>query len=316
MNKRDVVFSLLQPNQVPPYIPAAFFLHFDFAFHRGQAAVDKHLEYFRYTGMDFVKIQYENKFPTLPEIRRPEDWAKMPFYGLDFYEALLKVVEGLVKAAKKEAPVILTLYSPFMCAGQTIGEDQLSQHIQENPDAVMKGMQVITDSLMGFVKACAKLGLDGFYTSTQGGEVGRFPDHPGRDLFDLCIRPYDLVLMNEIDQTFPFNILHICDYRLPYDDIHPYLDYPGHIVNSSLELSSGKTSAKEVARLFDRPFMGGLDRKGVLASGAEKQVRTEVQKILEYAPDQFILAADCTVLPGTPWSNLRAAVQAAHQYRR
>ena len=316
MNKRDLVFSLLQPNQVPPYIPAAFFLHFDPAFHSGQAAVDKHLEYFRYTGMDFVKIQYENKFPTLPEIRRPEDWAKMPFYGLDFYEAPLKVVEVLVKAAKKEAPVILTLYSPFMCAGHTIGEDPLSQHIQENPEAVKKGMQVITDSLMGFVKACVKLGLDGFYTSTQGGEVGRFPDHPGRDLFDQCVRPYDLALMNEINQNCPFNILHICDYRLPYDDIHPYLDYPGQIVNSSLELSSGKTSAKEVARLFGRPYMGGLDRKGVLATGTEDQVRAEAQKILEDAPDSFILAADCTVLPGTPWSNLRAAVETAHRYRR
>ena len=210
MNKRDAVLSLLDSTKVPSYIPAAFFLHFDPAYHSGQAAVDKHLEYFKYTGMDFVKIQYEGKFPTLPAIQKPEDWAKMPFYGLDFYEPQLKVVEGLVKAAKKDALVVLTLYSPFMCAGHTAGEDTVTRHILENPQAVQRGMQIITDSLMGFVKACIKLGLDGFYASTQGGEAGRFP---GRELFDQCVRPYDLALMNEVNRVL--RIQHPACLRLP-----------------------------------------------------------------------------------------------------
>lgn len=316
MNKRDVVFSLLQPGQAPAYTPAAFFLHFDPEFHRGQPAVDKHLEYFRYTGMDFVKIQYENKFPTLPEIQRPKDWARMPFYGLDFYEAPLKVVEGLVKAAKAEAPVVLTLYSPFMCAAHTTNEELLVQHIQEDPAAVNQGMRVITESLMGFIKACAKLGLDGFYTSTQGGEVGRFPNQPGRQLFDQCVRPFDLSVMNLANQLCSFNILHICDYKLPYDDLTPYLDYPGQIVNSSLHLTGKKLSPREIARQFGRPYMGGMDRKGNLVTGTPEQVQAEAQAVLADSPDAFVLAADCTVLPGTPWSNLRRAVDTAHQYKR
>ena len=67
MNKRDLVLSLLDRNKKAEYIPAAFFLHFDQVNHRGQAAVDKHLEYSRYTGMDFVKIQFEYTFPFRPE---------------------------------------------------------------------------------------------------------------------------------------------------------------------------------------------------------------------------------------------------------
>jgi uroporphyrinogen decarboxylase len=73
MNKRDAVLSLLDPTQKPPYVPAAFFLHFDPIYHRGQAAIDRHLEYFRYTEMDFVKIQYEHAFPKLPDIQNPAD---------------------------------------------------------------------------------------------------------------------------------------------------------------------------------------------------------------------------------------------------
>src|SRR5210317_1720836 len=84
MNKRDVVLDLLDKNKEQDYIPAGFFIHFDEEFHQGQAAIDKHMEYYRYTGMDFVKIQYEDTFPHLPQIQRPEDWAKMPHYGRDF----------------------------------------------------------------------------------------------------------------------------------------------------------------------------------------------------------------------------------------
>jgi uroporphyrinogen decarboxylase len=313
MNKRDALLSLLDANRKSDFIPAGFFLHFDPAFHHGQAAVDKHLEYFRYTGMDFVKIQYEHSLPQLPEIQRPADWAKMPFYPLDFYEQPLRVVEGLIKAAKPEALVLLTLYSPFMLAGHVLSQGTLTEHIQENPEQVKRGLEVITASLMGFVKACIRLGLDGFYTSTQGGEAGRLNDP---SLFDSCIRPYDLALMEEINRSCIFNILHVCDYHLPYSDLSPYVDYPGHVVNASLELTGGKISAKEVARMFKRPFMGGMERKSVIASGSPLAVTKAVEEVLKDAPDRFILGADCTVPGNTSWDNLKLAIATAHAYQR
>src|SRR5260370_22614898 len=112
MNKREVVLSLLDSKQTLPYVPAAFFLHFSHEYHAGQSAVDKHLEYFRPTGMDFGKIQHEAVFPRIPDIRTPDDWEKMPKYGRDFYAGHLKPVEGLVKAAKSADDIIRTSYSP------------------------------------------------------------------------------------------------------------------------------------------------------------------------------------------------------------
>ena len=106
MNKRDIVLGLLDAKQPLPYTPAAFFLHFSPEFHAGQAAVDKHLEYFRHTGMDFIKIQYEVGFPRTPDIHTPDDWAKIPKYGRDFFAGQLQAVEGLIKAAKSEAVII------------------------------------------------------------------------------------------------------------------------------------------------------------------------------------------------------------------
>ncbi|MDR3574540.1 MAG: uroporphyrinogen decarboxylase family protein [Anaerolineaceae bacterium] len=313
MNKRDALLNLLDSNQEANYIPAAFFLHFDPIYHVGQAAVDKHLEYFHYTDMDFVKIQYEQVFPYLPEIQRPEDWARMPFYKLDFYQNQLGVVAGLIKAAKPEALVLLTLYSPFMCAAHTVGADLLTEHIRQDPEKVKLGMQTITDSLMQFVKECIRLGLDGFYTSTQGGEKDRFADPM---LFQECVKPYDLALMEEINRSCIFNILHVCDYQLPYSTLSPFLGYPGQIVNTNLELTSGKMNAQEVSQKFGRPFMGGLDRKGILTTGTKTEVQNAVEEVLRSAPERFILGADCTVPSETPWENLRTAISTAHNYRR
>ena len=313
MNKRDAVLSQLEPAAAPAYIPAGFFLHFDPDCREGQAAVDKHMEYFRYTGMDFVKIQYERKFPVISEIKTPDDWAKMPEYGLDFYAEPLKVVEGLVKAAKKEALVILTLYSPFMFAAQTTSYDMLTEHIKTDPDKVNVGMRTITNSVMRFVKECVRLGLDGFYTSTQGGEAARFSDPT---LFDKSIRPFDLELMDEINRTCLFSILHVCDYQLPYSCIDRYTDYPGQVVNASLDLTGSTLTAKEAAKLFNRPFMGGMDRLGALAKGTKDEVRKAAEAVLTDAPERFILGADCTVPADTSWDSLKTAIDTAHNWKR
>jgi len=312
LTKRETMLSLLDAGRRQEVTPAAFFLHFDEIYHRGQPAIDKHLEFFRHTGMDFVKIQYEHRFPPRPEIKTPDDWAKMPLYKEDFYEAPLKVVEGLVKAAKKEALVLVTLYSPFMLAGQTATAQVITEHIKENPEKAKKGVEIITESLMLFVKGCIRAGVDGFYSSTQGGEAFRFAD---RALFNECIKPYDLAIMEEINRSCIFNILHVCDYHGGYDDLTPFLEYPGHVVNCSLEVGSKTMTAREASDLFSRPFMGGMKRKGIIVSGNKEEIRKAAEDVLREAPDKFILGADCTVPSEIDWDNIRTAISTAHAHK-
>src|SRR3972149_1036556 len=109
MNKREAVLSLLLREGAPTLIPAAFFLHFDRAYHLGQAAIDRQIEFFRATGMDLVKIQYEQRIE--PSIHGPEDWKHIRPQPEQFFEPTVRVVDGLVRAARHEALVILTLYS-------------------------------------------------------------------------------------------------------------------------------------------------------------------------------------------------------------
>jgi len=311
MNKRDVILGLAEAGRPLPYIPAAFFLHFPAAFHFGPAAVEKHLEYFRYTGMDFVKIQYERTFPAQPQIQSPADWAKLPRYGRDFFDGQLQAVKGLVQAVGHEAAIVMTLYSPFMCAGHATSQALVTDHLNREPEKVRRGLEIITDSLLGFVRDCIQLGVDGFYTSTQGGEAGRFAE---AHVFDEYIKPWDLVLMQEANRACPFNILHVCDYSGDYDDLSPFLDYPGTVVNSPLQVGTRKLTPKEASELFKRPYMGGLDRMGIITSGTPEQIRQAVNAVIEQAPSRFILGADCTVPSEIPWHNLKIAIEAAHTH--
>ncbi len=309
MNKRDNLLNLINSASAPEHIPAAFFLHFDHAHHQGQAAIDKHLDFFRATGMDFVKIQYEQEQPPA-DIRKPEDWANVPLYPQEYFDATVGVTKGLVQAADGQALVLMTLYSPFMWTKQLSSD--LNTHFQQNPDAVKKGLDIMTQNVITLVRACKQAGIDGFYASTQGGEAFRFP---GADIFKKYIKPTDLIVWQELADC-KFNILHICDFDGGYNDLTPFLDYPGHVVNSSLNVGDHTVTPKEMEQMFTRPFMGGMDRHGVLATGAPDEIRAAVSDVLAQAPERFMLGADCTVLGNTPWDNLKIAIDTAHQSRK
>jgi uroporphyrinogen decarboxylase len=221
------------------------------------------------------------------------------------------VVEGLVKAAQPEALVIMTLYSPFMWAAH-LDDAHIADHLNENPDVVMKGLAIMTENVLRLVRGCKRAGVDGFYASSQGGEAFRFQDP---NIFQKYIKPTDLAVWDEI-QSCSFNILHICDYEGKYADLTPFLDYPGHVVNSSLKLEDRSLTAKEASQMFGRPFMGGLERNGIVAARNPEAIRRAATAVLAQAPARFILAADCTVPSDTPWEHLKIAIDIAHQHRQ
>jgi uroporphyrinogen decarboxylase len=169
----------------------------------------------------------------------------------------------------------------------------------------------MAENVLRLARGCIQAGVDGFYTSSQGGEAGRFP----KGAFQETIRPSDLAVWAEI-QDLPFNILHVCDYEASYDDLSPFLEYRGQVVNASLHLGDRTLTPEQVSELFGRPFMGGLERKGVIATGSPQEIRRAVEGVLALAPERFILGADCTVPGDTPWENLKTAIETAHQYRR
>ena len=150
----------------------------------------------------------------------------MPLYKKDFYEKQLYVIRELVKWGKDKAPVIATIYSPFMCAGHTASKKTVVDHLNKDPDKVKKGLEIITESLLIFAKECIKLGVDGFLASTRGGDACTFKKN--KNLFLNYVKPADMTIMEEINNNCNCNILHI---DISWENIkvavEPANNYPG-----------------------------------------------------------------------------------------
>jgi uroporphyrinogen decarboxylase len=312
MTRRDQILQLVATEKPQVGTPAAFFLHFPPEFRSGRAAVDKHVEYFRATGNDIMKIQYEKRFEPRDDIRTPADWSRMTCYGEEFYTDQLNVVKGVVNELKGEAVVILTLYSAFMFAGHVVGKETLDRHLEEDPDAVGRGLNIIAESMITLIGGCINRGVDGFYASTQGGEEGRFSDS---SIFDSYIRPVEMRIWSEIDRRAELNILHVCDYAYPYRSLDRFVNYPGQIVSAPTHLIDRTLTGREISTAFGRPFLGGMERLGPLSKGTKEEVVREAEAALEVGGESMILGADCTLAADADWNNIAAATATAHRHR-
>ncbi len=310
-SNRERMMNFMDNKASSNYIPGGFFMHFN---KKGDEAVKAHLDYYKATKMDFVKIQFDGmSLPLMPEIKTPKDWYKMPIFKEDYFEPIVYIIKKLVKELKNEALIIQTLYSPYQMAKQAVPWDQLVKHVYEDPEAVSRGMENVTLSILNFVQAGVNAGLDGFYTCAQGGETNRIADI---NLFNRTIKNFDMLLYKEVNQLVQHNILHICDYDGNYDQFEKrFKDYPGQIVNVPLQADGKDFSLSDAYSIFNRPVMGGMDRHGVIAKGTPSQVKIATEKMLANAPAKTIISGNCTVASDTPIENIRTAIEVAHRFR-
>lgn len=309
--KRDLMMQVLDMSSKPNYIPAGFFMHFGVT---GDAAIKAHLDYFRATGMDFLKIQFDEiSLPKNNQINSPKDWAKMSILPETWFEPALYLLKNLIKEVKNEALVIQTLYSPYQMAKQAVPWNLIVEHVKEDAESVCRGMENITLSILNFINAASRMGVDGFYTCTQGGETNRIADQTH---FYRVIKNFDMILYKEVNQLVPFNIMHLCDYDGTYTDFAlRFQDYPGQVINVPLYADNKPLSLSHAVEIFKRPVMGGLDRHGVISIGTPEDVKKATIEVLKNAPANLILGADCTVDRKTPVENLKAAIDTTHRFR-
>ncbi|MGN1229711.1 MAG: uroporphyrinogen decarboxylase family protein [Prevotella sp.] len=311
-NKRELIYQVLDQSRPNDYVPAAFFLHFKDKL--GLKAVQEHVEFFKATNMDIVKIQYEIVVPHI-DIKKPEDWKKVPVYDKEFFAPQIEVIEAISGQLQGQALVFPTVYSPLALLSQTVGREDIIDLIKKDPEAVKPALENISKSIINYLDAAREHGADGFYVSSQGGDLRTFG---GTKAWDI-IRPYDKSISEHAHKIAPINILHVCDYGSSYKDqatLEGYADYPTSIINPPVNLEKGFVDLKHLQKVFNRPVFGGLDRLGVLVKGTIDEAKKEVDRILENAPDNFILGADCTVPSETDYVRLREIIDYAHNWRK
>ena len=86
MNKRERVYAALH-NQETDYVPGCFWRHYTIPMKKGQDIVEAHMEFYRETDVDFIKISSDGYFgwpePTVKNVQHAEELYKMGHITLD-----------------------------------------------------------------------------------------------------------------------------------------------------------------------------------------------------------------------------------------
>jgi uroporphyrinogen decarboxylase len=313
VNKHERVQAAIRGEEVD-HVPAGFWLHFPKEMAFGEAAVDAHLDFYRETDVDLLKVMNEHLYRVQSPVHTPADWAKWRPLKVktSYLQKQVDIVKAVTDRLGGEVPIIATIHGVFISTfhGSKLPEETIfghnlaTEHLRHSPEAVVPALNAVTETLIEWSLACLEAGADGIYYGAQGGEEHRFNEYT----FLNYVKPYDLQVLEALRKKTDLLCLHICKdkTRLPF-----YKDYPADVVNWAIH--EGRYDLKEGRKIFDIAVLGGLDdRGGVIVDGGEEEIATEVRSLIsEFGKTSFILGADCTLPTEIPLRKIRAAVSAA-----
>lgn len=310
MNKRERVLAVLEHREVD-HIPASFWFHFNREQDTiGEGAVKAHLDYYRKTDIDFIKIMSDGLvYPLKTKITCAEDWMKvspLPHDNLFYLESVNRC-RRINEELNGECCTFYNMFSPFNiirerdvfseeCLNGRSWDETVMEHIRENAGAVMHAMDVIADDLAYLSRLIiTEGGCNGIYQSVQGAEVDRWTSEE----YARIVTPSDLKVISAANEVSCHNILHMCSWAGRPNHLSAWKDYPLKVKNwgcgiEGLSMGEGKNYFK------DSVLLGGMDNRKnhPLYAGTKEEIQDAVRHVInEMNGSPFILGADCTV-PG------------------
>ena len=221
-------------------------------------------------------------------IKKPEDWAKLKVLPLDegaMADSVL-VAKQISETFKGEAPVVVTVFNPLTTAIKMSG-DKFFIHLRQNPELVKKGLEIITQTTINFVKELAKNQADGIFFASQ---LGTYDKLSVAEFQEFGV-PYDMEILNSIKDKTWFNIMHMHGNAPMFDIMEKY---PVQAVNwhdrlVTLNLKEGKSKTNKLV-------IGGVDEFGTLLNGTEAEILAQFKDAFEQAgSNKLILGPGCCV---------------------
>ena len=316
MNKIERVRAVLRGDAVDR-VPAGFWFHFAPAYRGGEAMAQAHLDYYRATDLDILKVMNDTGYAPIGRVivRQPRDWLTLEPTPLSdpLFQSHLEGLKRIVEAVGREVLVMTTAFNPFHQAvailqaslqAQGIEGDARAlfvRQVREEPEPLLRGLQVIAEDSARFFRACiTEAGANGIYYSAQGGERTLMTDAEHAQ----AVKAFDLYVLRQINEVAEFTVGHFCGRGLA---LERFVDYPVSLVIWAYQADN--PSLREGRALFGgKPILGGMDERGPIVTGPREAIRREIQAALEALGTRgFMLGAGCTVPSDIPWANLIAA---------
>lgn len=221
-------------------------------------------------------------------IKKPEDWKNLNVLPMDqgsMADSILAAKE-ITKRFKGEAPVVVTVFNPLTTAIKMSG-DKMFVHMRQYPEYFKKGLEVITETTINFVKEVVKNGADGIFFATQLGTYDRMSVAE----YEEFGRPYDLQILEVVQGKTWFNIMHMHGNAPMFDLLEKYpvqaVNWHDRIVDVKLKDARSKT---------DKLLIGGVDEFKVLHEATEDELLAHLQDAMDQVEDKrLIFGPGCCV---------------------
>jgi len=309
MNKQERILAAIHGSQVD-VVPYSMWYHFGTQFIPGEKAAEVVVAFYERYDLDFLKVMNDYAYP-LPEgldrIRSIDDWKRMkpvkPAEG-GFAEQL-KLLKVVAKRLKGEAFFVDTVFDPIYVAERT-AKNIIFDLLRSHPEEFKQGLEVITESLRNYVKAVLDIGAAGIFLAINSATTDLFT----KEEFCEFVKPYDLQVLDAVQDKGVFSIVHIHGENIMFDEI---TDYPVHAL--SWEHLHASPSLSEARKMTDVCFIGGIDEKlpnHTHPDDLEVQIETALR---ETNGEKFILGPGCSLPTDTFVEQIDIIYQAIRKQR-
>jgi uroporphyrinogen decarboxylase len=324
MDKRERIMASLRGETVDRP-PISFWRHFPEIDHDPDSLADTLIRFHERFDLDFIKVMPSgvycvedwgcrvhytgapNGAKTCREhaIKKTEDWARIG--SLDPHRGALgrelKCLQALRARRKDSAPILQTLFSPLTIAAKLSGPEFLLHTLRNNPESLLKGLEVITETMIQYAHTCFEAGAEGIFYATQMATKDRLSPSEHQKFAE----PYDLRVLEAISQHSSFTLLHIHGEDIMFRELSRY---PVQAIN----WHDRKTwpSLAEAKEIFSGAVVGGLEEWGVLRQGPAASIQEQVKDAISQTEGRrLILAPGCGLPIDIAESFLQSACEAA-----
>jgi uroporphyrinogen decarboxylase len=232
-------------------------------------------------------------------INKPGDWEKlreldMASIHLARQLACLRLIR---EKLPRDTPLVQTIFNPMAQAKNLAGNDMLIAHIRQHPDAVMKGLEIISKTTKKFVEAAIDTGIDGIFYAIQHAQASLLTLDEYK-IFALLhdqnvLRPANDLWCNMLHlhgKDVYFSLLRLVNFQIV--NWHDRETYP---------------TLAEAQSLYKGAVCGGI-RQDTLVYQNQEKVREEAADALQQTKGQkFILGTGCVVPVIASHGNIMAA---------
>ena len=299
MDKRTRLINALNGGEVDR-VPVSFWYHFEGEQAQGEACVQAHLDHYRTTGVDYLKIMsdgYPYRFNG--KVERPSDWYHLRPLGKD-HPYIVEQVERarrINEALKGECCTFYNIFAPFNSIRESpdSSEAMVAAHIREDEEAVRHGLDVIAEDAATLAELVIREGgCEGIYLALQGAEEDRFPSAVD---YRRIVMPSDLKVLVNANRYSDNNIAHLCGWAGRKNRLEAWRDYPAKAFNWAIYIE--EMSLQDGAIMFDgKTVIGGFDNRkdSLIVNGSKEAVQAYATALVKsFGKQGLIVGADCTL---------------------